>query len=202
MPPTLTYSVPPSLPAVKRADHRERREVDALRAQAGPPGGFQQPLDHVAARGHEHHSGPGTFGRLDDTERLVLEHGLVKGHRDVFLGLKSHRGGDLLVIAQGRQIERAHDDPLICHPETNATAKLVLGEQRAEHVSERVHVHDLALADHAGRERGRRGTLDSNLTRTPLYGGDVARFDVKPYDGLRRGVSHDHQLDRRFHRRS
>ena len=137
--------------AVQRADHRERREVDPVRPKAGPARRLEQLVDHVAARGDDDDPRPRALGRLDDPQRVVLEHRLLERHRDVLLGLEADRRGDLLRVGQRRKVERAHDDPLVGDAEPYPPAELVLREQLAQHGGERVDVDDLAVAHDAGR---------------------------------------------------
>ena len=98
---------------VQGPDHREGGEVDSLRAQPGPTRGLEDAEDHVAPRGDEHDPGARPVGRLDDPERMVLEHRLVERHRDVVLGLEANRRGELLGVLERREIDRAHDDALV-----------------------------------------------------------------------------------------
>ena len=65
--------------AVERADQRERGEVDALRAQAGVAHRGEQPLDHVALGGDEHDALARALRRVDDPERVEVEHRVESG---------------------------------------------------------------------------------------------------------------------------
>ena len=96
------------------------------------------PVDHVAARGDEDDACPGTVSRLDDPERVVLEHRLLERHRDVLLGLEAGGGRDVLGIVERRQVKRAHDDARIGDADPHALGELVLGEHRLQRLGERV----------------------------------------------------------------
>ena len=65
-------------------------------------------LDHVAACGDEHDACARPVRRVDDAERLVLEHRLVERHRDVVLRMEAHGRRDLLGVGQRRQVDRPH----------------------------------------------------------------------------------------------
>ena len=170
------------LGAVQRADHRERREVDADRPQAGLASGVEQALDHVAPRGDDDDARPRAVRRLDDTQRVMLEHGLLERHRDVVGSLEADRGVDLLGALERRKVEGAHHDALVGDAQAHALAELVLGEQVTERGGERLDVDDLAVTDDAGGERRGGGALDLHLARARLDGSHVAGLDVEADD--------------------
>ncbi len=96
----------------------------------------------------------------------------------------------------GRQIERAHDDALVGHADAHALAELVLGEELAQDVGQRLHVHDLAVAYDAGGQRRHGGALDGDAA-AGLHRGDVAGLNVESNDVLGGGSSHARHSDRR-----
>ena len=169
---------------VQRADHRERRKVDALRAKARLAGGLEQPVDHLAAGRNQHDAGARALGGLDDPERVVLEDGLVELHGNVLLRLEADRGGDLLGGLQRRQVDGPHHDAVVGDADAHALAELVLGEHVAQDRRKRLDVDDLAIANDAGRQRGRGGALDGHLARAAFDGGDVAGLDVESDESL------------------
>ena len=173
---------PVQLGTVEGADHRERRQVHADGPQSGLARRVEQPLDHVAARGDDDHAGALPLGGVDDAERVVLEHRLLKRHRDVVGRLEADGGADLLRPLERRQIERAHDDALVGDAQADALAELVGGEQVAQRRRESLDVDDLAVADDAGGQLGARGALDRYVAGPGLDGGDVAGFDVEADD--------------------
>src|SRR5205807_2017715 len=61
---------------VERPDHRKGGEVDPMRAQPRLLYGGELALDHVATRGDDDDASPLAFGRVDLSQRLVLEHRL------------------------------------------------------------------------------------------------------------------------------
>ena len=142
----------------------------------------EQPLDHVAPRGDDDDARPRAVRRLDDAERVMLEHGLLERHRDVVGRLEANRGVDLLGALERRKVERAHHDALVGDAEAHAPAELVLGEQVAQRGGERLDVDDLAVADDAGGKRRGGGALDLDLARARLDGGHVAGLDVETDD--------------------
>jgi hypothetical protein len=115
----------------------------------------------------------------------MVEHGLLEGHRDLVLRAEPDRGVDLLLVLDQRQLHGPHDDPLVGDPEANGLAELVVGEQGAQRLRERLGVLHLALIDNTGRERRDRGAADlTRAVRTDLGGGDAAGLDVEADDGL------------------
>jgi hypothetical protein len=131
---------------------------------------------------HEDDARARAVGRVDQPERMVLEHRLVERHRDVLLGLEANRRADLLRARQRRKVDRAHDDALVGDAHSDALGKLVLVEHLAKHCGERVDVDDLTIADDAGRERRGRRALNRGAAGRRLHRGHVARFDRKTDD--------------------
>ncbi len=106
----------------ERADHAEGREVDALELQPGALEGGGGALDHLLAHGDDDDARAQPGRRVDDAERLEVEHGLVHRHRDVVGSGGLDGGGELLrVVEDGVEIERADDDPLMRDAEPDAS---------------------------------------------------------------------------------
>ena len=159
----------PGAPAVERADHGEGGEVDALGTQAGAADGADDVGDHVAPGRDEQQALLARLGALDDLERLEVDDRLVDRHRKLVVRVEAHGGLELLRIAQVRQLERPDDDLLVGDADADPLGEaLVLAEERAERLRERVGVDDLAVANDARLERReRRGpTVMRPLTET------------------------------------
>ena len=111
---------------------------------------------------------------LTVAERLPVEHGLVHRHRDVIGRLHLDGGGERLLVLERRQVERAHDDPLVGDAQAHARGKPVLGEERLQRLRESGDVGDLAVAQDAGAKGGDGAALE----RHRAVGGDLGRGDV------------------------
>ena len=120
--------MPASTDVGEGADHRESREVDADRFEAGAADRLEERGDHVAAGGDDDdvdlRRRPLLGGNA--TDHLVLKHGLVERHRDLLLGLEADRCLHLLRILDHRQAHGADDDPLVADPESHLLGELVL----------------------------------------------------------------------------
>ena len=71
-------------------------------------------------------------GRVDDAERVEVEDGVVQRHRHLVLGLEAHRGGELLAVGDGRQLERAQDGALVGDADAHPLAQPAVAEQLAQ----------------------------------------------------------------------
>ena len=106
-------------------------------SQAGALDGGGGALDHLAADGDDDDARAQADRRVDDAERLEVQHGLVHRHRDVVRSGGADGGGERLrVVEHGVEVERAHDDPLVGDAEPHALGQLVLGEERLERLGE------------------------------------------------------------------
>ena len=141
--------------AVEGADQGEGREVDAFGGQAGAADRGEQPLDHVALRGHEHDALARAGGGVDDAERVEVEDGVVERHRHLVLRLEGDRRGELLLVGDGRQLERAQHGALVGHADAHALAEAGVVEQLAQRLAERALVDHFAVA-HRVRARAAR----------------------------------------------
>ena len=140
--------------------------------------------DHVAAGGDD--------DDLDLTiavlagpvpDHLPVEHGLLERHRDVVLGLKADRVGELAGILDRRQREGADGDSLVGDAEPHGARELVLGEELLERVAEGLGVGDLALVEDPRLEgldavaHDLDGAVDSHLGRGNASGLDIEADD-------------------------
>ena len=108
---------------------------------------------------------------LDAADDAVVEDGLVERHRDLLLGLEADRRVELLRVLDRRQAQGADDDALVGDAEPDPLGELVLGEEGAQGVGERVGVDDLAVLEGVGgegRDRGRRNSASSRSPRTSV----------------------------------
>ncbi len=168
---------------VEGADQRERGEVDALGAQAGVAHGAQQPLDHLALSGDDDHALARAGGRVEDAERVEVQHGAGERHRHLVLGLGADRGGERLLVVDGRQLQRAQDRALVGETDPHAPTQPGLAEELVQRLPERPLVEDLALAHGVGRQRRAGRALDDDpAVDVRLHGRDVARLDVQADD--------------------
>jgi hypothetical protein len=157
-----------------------------------------QPVDDLAANRDDDHAGALLAGRrLDRAERLPVDHGLVHRHRDVIRRLDLDGRGERLVVRERRQVERAHDDPLVGDPEPDPVREPVLVEQRLQRVGERLDVGDLAVPQDAGTELCDGAALERQRpVDGDLGGGDVAGIEVEADNrGLGGGALLEHVGD-------
>ena len=169
--------------AVERADQREGGEVDALGGQPGLAHGGEQPFDHVALRRDQDDALARAGGGVDDAERVEVEDGVAERHRDLVLRLEGDGGGELLLVGDGRQLERAQHGALVGDADPDALAEVVLGEQLLERLGQGDLVDDFAVAHRVGGERHAGGALgDDRAVDAGADGGDEPRLDVQPDD--------------------
>ena len=142
-----------------------------------------QPLDDVAAGGDEHDARARPLLRVDDAERMVLEHRLLERHRNVVLCMEADRRRDLLGVGERRQVDRPRQDPLAGDAQADALAELVLLEEAAQGLGERLDVDDLAVAEQARSQGDARSAVDcdgaahADLDRRGEAGLDVEADD-------------------------
>jgi hypothetical protein len=111
---------------------------------------------------------------------------LVHRHRELVLGGEAHRRVELLGVAQVRQLHGSDDDLLVGDADADALAEaLVLAEQRAQGLGQRLRVGHLAVPDDARLERREGGLLDLHAAvDRHRGGGDAARVDVDAHQVL------------------
>ncbi len=115
-------------------------------------GGVDEAVDRLAAGRGDDHARARALRGGDEAERLEVDDGLLDRHRDVIGRLVLDGGGERLRVVDRRQVERAHDDPLVGDAEPDAARQLVLGEERAQLVAEGDRIDDLAVAQDARTE--------------------------------------------------
>ena len=153
-------------------------------SRPGLAGRGDEPLDHLAADRDDHDARARAGRRLDDAERLEVDDGLVHRHRDVVGRLGLDRGGEALRVLDHRQVERAHDDPLVGDAQAHAAGKVVGVEELAQRLGQGGRVGGLAVAQDAGPQRDDRALLDGHAAVGVNFGGgDVAGVEVEPDDG-------------------
>ena len=148
--------------------------------------GAQQALDHLALGGDHDHALARALGRLEDAERVEVQDGARERHRHLILGLEAHRGGELLAIDDGGQLERAQHGSLIGQADPHALAQTSVAEELAQRLAEGALVEHLALAQRVGCQRGAGGVLDGDPpVDVGLHRGDVAGLDVQADEAAR-----------------
>jgi hypothetical protein len=176
------------------AQHPERGEIDALDGQARALRGGDHALHHLAPHGDDHDADARPGRRVHGAERLHVQHGLLDRHRDVVGGERAGCGEQRLLVVHHRQIERAHDDPLVGDPEPHALGQLVLVEERAQRLRQRRRVGHVAVAQDA------RGEMDDRAARereravaVHLGRGEVAGIELEADEmGLGGALSLEH----------
>ncbi len=93
-------------------------------AQARALGHRQQPFDHVALGGDEQHALAGSGGRVDDAERMEVEHRVGERHRHLVLGLEANGGRELLAVGDRRKLEHAHHRALVGDADAHARGEV------------------------------------------------------------------------------
>ena len=124
---------------------------------------------------------PASLGEL--LERVEVQDGLVDRHRDEVLHLQRQRGAQL-GQRQPRQVDLAHDHPLVGDPDGDlAAAEARLGPEQADGCGHRGGVHDLAVGDRAGRQGDLPEALERrrSLAERQLRGAHPGGPDVEAY---------------------
>ena len=166
---------------VQRADHREGREVDQLGLQPGLARHREQVLHGVAAGADDDDAHLAALAVVDALQHAVVEHRLLERHRKLLLRLEAHRGLELLLVVDDRQLEHAQRDLLAGDAEADALRQVVLAEEGPDPVGEAVDVDDLALVEEAGAEGlGRRAHERRRASAGELGGRQEAGLDVEP----------------------
>jgi hypothetical protein len=95
--------------------------------------------------------------------------------------LRTHGGGELLgIVADDRQVERPHHDPLVGDAEAHARRKLVLGEHGLERLRKRDRIGDLAVTHHAGTQLDERASRQRQAAvGAHLGSGEVAGVELE-----------------------
>src|SRR5207302_5324986 len=102
---------------------------------------------------------------------------------------------ELLLVAQGRELERAEHRALVGDTDADALAEAAAGEQLAKRLAEGALVRDFAVTDGVGGERQRCGLLGQDRTVYPrLDGGDETRLDVQAGD-VHAGAAREVQVE-------
>ena len=165
-----------------RADHGERGEVDAVRVELGGQGGLDEGVDHRLVRRDEQDPQHPPASLVDLAQRVEVQHGLVRRHRDELLDLEAE-GVAKLLLGQPGQRDLADDDPLVADAEVDLLAlDPGLAPQLAERLGDDLGLADLARLDGAGRQRHLGGANDHR---------DVAGGDLGHADGGRADVHAD-----------
>jgi hypothetical protein len=138
------------------------------------------------SRRDEHDPVAHACGRLDEADRLVVDDRLVDRHRELVLGLELHGRLEVLGVLQRRQVHDADDDARVGDTDPDlAVEPGVLRPHGAERRGQCLAVRNLTVPHHVRVEVGDGGTLDGEAVGGGhLYGGDGARLDVEPDDGL------------------
>ena len=101
-----------------------------------------------------------------------------------------------VVVVERRQVERAHDDPLVRDAEPHAVGQLVLGEHGPEGLGQCLRIGDFAVTQDAGPKRGDGPPLDEDgAVVVDLGGRDVAGVELEPDDGGGALLSLEHGPD-------
>ena len=169
-------------PAAEGADHRERREVDAARPQAGAGDGREDRLDHLAAGRDDDDALARAVGRVDDADRLVVEHGGLERHGELVGGDVADGRVDLRRVGHRRDVDAAHDDLRVRDPDAHvAPEALVLAPEARQGGTDGLDVGDLAVAHDADREVDARRALEAHdAVDGDLGGNHAAGLDVQP----------------------
>ena len=111
---------------------------------------------------------------------MEVEHRVVQRHRHLVLGLEGDRGGELLVVGDRRQLERAQHRALVGDADAHALAEPAVAEEVTQRLGERDLVEHFAVA-HGVRGQRRRGRAlgEDRAVDARLDGRDEARLDVQ-----------------------
>ena len=162
----------------------EGREVDPDRFQAGVAQRLQRGGDHVAAGGDDDHVDLRRHRRRRPATPPTTRWSITACSSGIAIcswAAKRTADVELLRVLDRRQPQRPHDDALVGDAEPDPVGELVLGEERAQRLGDRVGVGDLAVVEGPGGKRGDRRSPRG--ARTPLVHdlgrGDAAGLDLE-----------------------
>ena len=168
------------------AHHGERHQVETQGFELGAGGARHEHVDHAALRGDQQHPQHPAVFLLELTDRVVVEDGLVDGHRDELLHLEPERGPQFL-LGQVRQGDLAHHDALVpdAQVDTFGLEASALPEL-AERFGDELGFADLAVLDGPGGQR-HLGGVDHRrrIAAGDLHGSHRGGSDVEPDPTLR-----------------
>ena len=149
-------------------------------------GARDEHVDHAALRGDQQHPQHPAVVLLELTDRVVVEHGLVDGHRDELLHLEAERGPQLL-LRQVRQGDLAHHDALVAHAQVDTLGlEASTLPELAQRFGDQLGFADLAVLDGPGGQR-HLGGVDHRrgVAAGDLHGSHRGGADVEPDATLR-----------------
>ena len=145
--------------------------------------GREQPFDHVALGGHQHHALARAGGSVDDAKRVEVHDCVVERHRHLVLGLEGDRCGEFLLIGDRGQLSVRSTVRWLATPTRTRLLSPLDAEQLAQRLAERALVDHFSVAHRVGRERQAGGLLGDDRAVDPRpHGRDEARLDVQPDD--------------------
>ncbi len=169
-----------------RAHHGERHQVEAQGFEFGAGGARHEHVDHAALRGDQQHPQHPAIFLLELTDRVVVQDGLVDGHRDELLHLEPE-GGPQLLLRQVRQSDLAHHDALVPHAQVDTFGfEASTLPELAERLGDQLGFADLAVLDGPGGQRDLGGVDHRRgVSADDLHGSHRGGSDVEPDPTLR-----------------
>src|SRR5579871_2085482 len=174
------------------AEQGERLEVDPRERQAGAAASLDVALDELTVRDDEQNA-PQRLASvgLPFAENAVVEHRLVERDRQRLLRAEANGVEELILVVDRGQLDAPDADSAAGDAEPDAPAReVVLLEERAQRIRERVRVAKLAVGDDPMRERGACELLERGaaVVRNARRG-DLRAADLQPDDAFDLPVS-------------